>query len=48
MLREMKLYEIRQVRLPARIGGPAARWLPGYNEASEILVEMQAVAVERK
>lgn len=48
VLRETKLYEIRQVRLPARVGGPAARWLPGYDEKSEIFVEMQAVAVERK
>jgi hypothetical protein len=45
LLREMELYEIRQVRLPARIGGPAARWLPGYDE---IWVEMQPVAIERK
>ena len=48
VLREMNLYEIRQVRLPARIAGPAARWLPGYDEKSVILVEMQAVAVEPK
>jgi hypothetical protein len=48
VLRDMKLYEVRQVRVPARIAGPAARWLPGYDEKSEILVEMQVVAVERK
>jgi hypothetical protein len=47
VLREMKLYEIRQVRLPVRVSGPAARWLPGYNEKSEIFVEMQAVTSER-
>ena len=45
LLREMTLYEIRQVRLPARIGGPAAHWLPGYDEIS---VEMRPIAIERK
>jgi hypothetical protein len=48
VVREMTPYEIRQVRVPARSAGRARKWLPGYTDKSEIHVEMQLVAVERK
>jgi hypothetical protein len=48
VLRDMTLYEIRQVRVPASSAGPARKWLPGYTDETGITAEVQAVAVEHK
>lgn len=48
VLQEMKLYEIRQGKVPASVAGPAIHWLPGYTEKSQVYVEMQAVRIERR
>lgn len=48
LLQEMTLYEIRQVRLPSKVAGPAKQWLPGYTDRDqrEVFIEVQALAVE--
>ena len=44
----MTPYEVRRVRVPVKIAGPARDWLPGYKDGSTAYVELQLIAVERK
>lgn len=45
---EMKPHEIRRIRVPVKIAGPAGKWLPGYETSPTIYAEMQLIGVERK
>ncbi len=45
---EMTPYEIRRVRVPMELAGPAKDWGPGVEEAATLYAEMQLVEVERE
>jgi len=44
----MTPYEIRHVRLPADVAGPAQRWGPGFEDGATLYAEMQLIDVDRK
>jgi hypothetical protein len=44
----MTPYEVRRVRVPVKIAGPARDWLPGHVDGSTAYLEVQLIAVERK
>jgi hypothetical protein len=45
---EMTPYEIRHVRVPVELAGPAKGWGRGFEEGATLYAEMQLVDVERE